>query len=213
MQRLVEKRVMPAVTIERCEDAGSVAEALLAGGLDVFEITLRTPDALKAIEAVRTRFPSMLVGAGTILSEEQVDAAIDAGAQFGVSPGLNTAVLERARQKNFPFIPGVMTPSDVEVGLAKGYLLQKFFPAETVGGVSMLRALGGPYSHTGLKFIPLGGIHPDNASAYLKLSLVAAIGGSWIADKKLIEAKDWSQITRNTAEIVSLATNPSNLGE
>ncbi|NOY29505.1 MAG: bifunctional 4-hydroxy-2-oxoglutarate aldolase/2-dehydro-3-deoxy-phosphogluconate aldolase [Planctomycetes bacterium] len=209
MKRIVEKRVLPVVTIERVEDATSVAEAILAGGLDCFEITLRTPDALKAIEVVRNGFPSMFVGAGTILNEAQLNEAIRAGAQFGLAPGLSPSVVEKARELNFPFIPGVMTPSDVEAGLAMDCRLQKFFPAETAGGISMLRALGGPYGPTGLKFIPLGGVGPANAAAYLESPHVAAIGGSWIADKKLIEAKDWSQITRNAAEVVSIAMNSS----
>ncbi len=195
MKRIVQKRVLPVVTVEHSEDATSIAEALLAGGLDCFEITLRTSDALKAIEVVRNGFPLMVVGAGTILNEAQLDEAIRAGAQFGLAPGLSTSVVEKAKELNFPFIPGVMTPSDVEAGLARDCRLQKFFPAETAGGISMLRALGGPYGHTGLKFIPLGGVGPANAAAYLESPLVAAIGGSWIADKKLIAKNSSKQKT------------------
>lgn len=210
MNRVLEKRVMPAVTIERADDAVPVAEALLAGGLDIIEITFRTPDALKAIEAVRSHFPEMLVGAGTIMRAEQVDAALGAGAQFGVAAGLNRSVVEKAQQANLPFVPGVATPSEIERGLELDCQLQKFFPAEAAGGVPMLQALAGPFCHTGLKFIPLGGISPANAPSYLELPIVGAIGGSWIASTKLIAAKDWTQITKNTTEVLFMAQKSSN---
>jgi 2-dehydro-3-deoxyphosphogluconate aldolase/(4S)-4-hydroxy-2-oxoglutarate aldolase len=157
------------------------------------------------VRAIKKAFPQMLVGAGTLLEVEQVKRARDAGAQFGVAPGLNDAVVKASLSLGMPFVPGVMTPSEVERGLALGCKLQKFFPASTAGGVEMVKALAAPYAHTGLKLIPLGGLNVKNAPDYLKLPIVAAIGGSWIAEKKLIAAKDWPQITILTKEIVGIA--------
>ena len=205
MKRINEKRVVPAVTIERIEHAVPVAEALIAGGLDIIEITLRTPVAEEAIRQIVKAFPEALVGAGTILTEEQVTATIDAGAQFGVAPGLNAAVVNKSKQAGMPFIPGVITPSEIEEALSLGCRLQKFFPAAPAGGVALLDAMSKPYAHTGIQFIPLGGISPANMCEYLKLSCVAAIGGSWIADKKLIAAEDFAAITKNAADAIATA--------
>jgi len=205
MKRINEKRVVPAVTIERIEHAVPVAEALIAGGLDIIEITLRTPVAEEAIRQIAKAFPEALVGAGTILTEEQVTAVIDAGAQFGVAPGLNAAVVKKSTHAGMPFVPGVITPSEVEEAYSLGCKLQKFFPAAPAGGVALLDAISKPYAHTGIQFIPLGGISPGNMGEYLKLSCVAAIGGSWIADKKLIAAEDFQAITKNAADAIAMA--------
>jgi 2-dehydro-3-deoxyphosphogluconate aldolase/(4S)-4-hydroxy-2-oxoglutarate aldolase len=207
MERISKVRVVPVVVIDRAEDAVPLAEALLASGLNVMEITFRTPAAEQSIRNVRKAFPQMLVGAGTILDTDQLLQAIDAGAQFAVAPGLNELVIRKAYALNLPFVPGVMTPSDVEHGLALGCKLQKFFPAEVAGGVKMLKALAGPYAHTGIKFIPLGGVNADNAHAYLTLPIVAAIGGSWIVERTLIAEKNWSAIRTLTAEVVQLAAS------
>jgi 2-dehydro-3-deoxyphosphogluconate aldolase / (4S)-4-hydroxy-2-oxoglutarate aldolase len=209
MERISKIRVVPVVVIDRAEDAVPLAEALLAGGLNVMEITFRTPAAEPSIRVVRQTFPEMLVGAGTILDTDQLQYAIDAGAQFAVAPGLNEAVVKKSYALNLPFVPGVMTPTDVEHGLALGCKLQKFFPAEVAGGVKMLQALAGPYAHTGIKFIPLGGVNASNARAYLTLPIVAAIGGSWMVERKLIAEKNWSTIRALTAEAVQLAASAS----
>jgi 2-dehydro-3-deoxyphosphogluconate aldolase / (4S)-4-hydroxy-2-oxoglutarate aldolase len=209
MNRIFEKRVVPVAVIDRVEDAEPLAEALQKGGLDIVEVTFRTPAAEESIRRIRRAYPAMLVGAGTVLDSEQVKRAVDAGAQFGVAPGLNETVVNVARQAGLPFVPGVMTPSEVEAALALGCKLQKLFPAETAGGLSMLKALAGPYGHTGVKFIPLGGVSVATAPAYLALPIVAAIGGSWIADRKLIADQKWSTITSLAAEAVALAAKPA----
>jgi 2-dehydro-3-deoxyphosphogluconate aldolase/(4S)-4-hydroxy-2-oxoglutarate aldolase len=204
IQRVIQKRIVPVVVINRAEDAVRIAEALLAGGLDVIEVTLRTPESEACIRRIRKAFPDMLVGAGTVLEVEQVQRCLEAGAQFGVSPGLNETVVEQAQAAGLPFIPGIMTPSEVERALRLGCKLLKFFPAEAAGGIKMLQSLAGPYAHTGVKFIPLGGIHAGNAGAYAALPVVAAVGGSWLLDRQLIENQDWSQITRLVREALPL---------
>ncbi len=205
MQKILERRVMPVAVVERADDAVPMAEALLAAGLDVLEITYRTGAAAAAIRAVAQRFPEMLVGAGTILTTAQLEEAISAGAQFGVAPGLNAKVVGHAAQKGVPFVPGVMTPSEVELGLELGCKLLKFFPAEQAGGVAGLKALAGPYAHTGVKFLPLGGVNAGNAAQYLALPIVGAIGGSWLVDKQLLADKNWAEIKRRTAEVLAIA--------
>ena len=196
---------MPVAVIEKTEHALPLANALVAGGLDIIEVTLRTPSALDCIREIRRNVPQMFVGAGTILEVEQVRAALDAGAAFGVSPGLNETVVQSAQRAGLPFIPGVMTPSDVERALTLGCRLLKFFPADVAGGVHMLKAWQGPYGHTGVKFIPLGGINSGNAAQYLALPNVAAVGGSWIADRKLLAAGDWTTTTALAAEAVAIS--------
>lgn len=205
MQPILEKRIVPVVVIDKAEDAVPLAEALLASGLNVMEVTFRTTAAAAAIRNVREAFPAMFVGAGTILDQDQLRRAIDAGAQFGVAPGLNGTIVSKALALELPFVPGVMTPSDVERGLALGCKLQKFFPAEAAGGVKMLQAFAGPFGPAGVKFIPLGGINTGNARDYLALPIVAAIGGSWMVDRKLIAQRNWKTIRELTAEAVRIA--------
>ena len=203
--RVLARRVVPVVVIDDAALAVPLAEALLAGGLDLIEITFRTAAAESAIRNVARALPQMMVGAGTLLEPAQVRTARDAGAKFGVAPGLNEEVVRAARELGLTFLPGVMTPSEVERGLALGCQLQKFFPAEVAGGAKMLKALAGPYAHTGLRFIPLGGVNSKNAPDYLSLPIVAAIGGSWIAERRLISTKNWSEITRLAREALGLA--------
>jgi 2-dehydro-3-deoxyphosphogluconate aldolase/(4S)-4-hydroxy-2-oxoglutarate aldolase len=208
MNEIIAKRVVPVAVIDQIQDAVPLAEALRAGGLNVIEVTFRTDAAEQAIRNIATRFPDMLVGAGTLLTGDQVKRAKNAGAQFGVSPGLNESVVNKAQEVSLPFVPGVMTPSDVEKALTLGCKLQKFFPADVAGGPKMLKAMAGPYGHTGLKFIPLGGINVNTMADYLAMPIVAAIGGSWMADRKLVAAKDWAKITALTAEAVAVAAKP-----
>ena len=203
--RILQKRIVPVAVIETVKDAVPLASALAAGGLDIIEVTLRTPAALDCIREIRRSVPQMLVGAGTILQVEQVDAAVKAGAEFGVSPGLNDAVVQAAQRADLPFIPGVMTPTEVERALALGCRLLKFFPADLAGGVNMLNAWRGPYAHTGVRFIPLGGVNASNAAQYLALPNVAAVGGSWIVDKRLIAAHDWEAIRALAVEAMRIA--------
>ena len=197
--------MVPVAVIERAEDAPALARALLAGGLGTLELTLRTPAALDALRAIRREVPEMKVGAGTVLTLEQVEAVAAAGACFAVAPGLNPRVVRHAQARGLPFFPGVMTPSDVELGLELGCLLQKFFPASVAGGLDMIRALAGPYGHTGLKLIPLGGVTAQNMRDYLAHPLVGAVGGSWLVDRKQVAAGRWEAITQLAAEAAALA--------
>jgi 2-dehydro-3-deoxyphosphogluconate aldolase/(4S)-4-hydroxy-2-oxoglutarate aldolase len=203
-KRIGAKKIVPVVVIDDAGQALPLAEALLAGGLDVIEITLRTPAAERSIEAISKQFPQMLVGAGTILEEAQIPRVVAAGAQFGVAPGLNDAVVRKAQASGLPFVPGVMTPSEVEHALALGCKILKFFPADAAGGVKMLKSIAAPYAHTGVKFIPLGGLNATNATDYLSVPSVIALGGSWIVERKLIAEKNWTAITKLTREAMSL---------
>ncbi len=205
LERILAKRIVPVVVLDKAESAEPLAEALLAGGLDIMEITFRTAAAEESIKRIANRFPEILLGAGTLLAAEQVKRAYDAGAVFGLAPGLNPLTCASANEIGLEFSPGVMTPSDVELALSLGCKLLKFFPAEVAGGVDMLKALAGPYGHTGVKFIPTGGVSSGNLTSYLKLPIVAAIGGSWMVDKQLINDGKWSEITRITREALAAA--------
>jgi 2-dehydro-3-deoxyphosphogluconate aldolase/(4S)-4-hydroxy-2-oxoglutarate aldolase len=190
--------------IDKPDDAVPLAEALLAGGLKVMEVTFRTSTAAESIKRIRQGLPGMHIGAGTLLTAEQVQRAVDAGAQFGVSPGLNELVLATASKNKIPFFPGVMTPTEVGRALDLGWKHLKFFPAGAAGGVAMLKALAGPFAHTGVKFVPTGGINVANLPDYLALPQVAAIGGSWMAERKLVAEKAWPKITTLTAEAMKV---------
>jgi 2-dehydro-3-deoxyphosphogluconate aldolase/(4S)-4-hydroxy-2-oxoglutarate aldolase len=193
--RLREYRVVPVVAVETVDDGLRLCEALLGGGLPVAEITFRTAAAEATIRAAAKRFPEMLLGAGTVLTADQVSRAHDAGAQFAVAPGCNPAVIAAARQAGLPFAPGVCTPTDIETAVAAGCRLLKFFPAEAAGGVAMLKALIGPYGHLGIEFCPTGGVTTDNLRSYLALPSVAFVGGTWIAKSELIKAGQWCEIS------------------
>lgn len=205
MKQITQTRLVPVAVIDNAEDAVPLATVLHEAGVDVIEVTFRTEAAPEAIRRIRREFPDMLVGAGTLLDIYQVEQALEAGAKFGVSPGISESVVMKALSLDLPFMPGVMTPSDVEKGLSLGCRLLKFFPAETAGGIPMLKALAGPYGHTGVKFIPLGGVNIDNARSYLDLPMVAAIGGSWFLDRKLVAAGNWRRISELTREAVEMA--------
>ena len=204
--RLLERRLVPVVVIEDAAKAVDLAQTLLSAGLGVIEITFRTSAAEEAIRRITKDCPKMLVGAGTLLDSEQVKKAAGAGARFGLAPGLDEKVVQTAQKEKLSFVPGVVTPSEVQKGLSLGCKIQKFFPAEQAGGAPYLKALEGPYGHTGVRFIPTGGLHADNATAYLALKPVAALGGSWFVDKKFIEAADWKKIQTLTQEAIQLTT-------
>ncbi|BCX49823.1 2-keto-3-deoxy-6-phosphogluconate aldolase [Haloferula helveola] len=206
IDRILAKRIVPVVVLDDAESAAPLAEALLAGGLDIMEITFRTAAAEESIRSIATSFPEVLVGAGTLLTPEQAQRAKDAGAVFGLAPGLNPEVIKTARAAGLEFSPGVMTPSDIEAALSLDCKLLKFFPAGAAGGPGMLKALAGPYAHTGVKFIPTGGISSANLADYLALPVVAAIGGSWMVDKKLVAEGKWDEITRLTKEALAAAS-------
>ena len=205
LERILSKRIVPVIVLDRAESAEPLAEALLAGGLDIMEITFRTAAAEESIRRIAARFPEILLGAGTLLEDEQVVRAKDAGAVFGLAPGLNPRTVAKAAELDLQFSPGVMSPSEVEQALALGCKLLKFFPAEAAGGTAMLKSLAGPYGHTGVKFIPTGGVTSGNLTDYLKLPVVAAIGGSWMVDKQLVNEGKWDEITRLTREALAVA--------
>jgi 2-dehydro-3-deoxyphosphogluconate aldolase/(4S)-4-hydroxy-2-oxoglutarate aldolase len=200
--RLEEIGIVPVVSIPKREHALPLAESLLAGGLPCAEITFRTASAADAIRDIRRGFPDLLVGAGTVLMTEQAQRALDAGAQFLVSPGTNPAVVAFARERNVPIFPGVCTPTEIESALAMGLDVLKFFPAEPMGGVPFLKAVCAPYRS--VRFIPTGGIGPTNLGEYLALPQVVACGGSWMVKPDLFEAGDWATVTQLAADAVAL---------
>ena len=186
--------VIPVIAIESIDYALPLADALIEGGLPVIEITFRTKAAAGVIELLTRKRPQLLIGAGTLLKPENVDAAKTAGAKFGVAPGLNPDIVSCAREVGLPFFPGVATPSDIEQAMALGCSCLKYFPAEALGGVNLLKALQGPYTHTGVRFIPTGGISENNLENYLALPTVCAVGGTWIAKIDDLEAGRWEAI-------------------
>ncbi|MBB4301014.1 2-dehydro-3-deoxyphosphogluconate aldolase/(4S)-4-hydroxy-2-oxoglutarate aldolase [Rhodobium orientis] len=194
LEELLKRRIIPVIVIEDAGDAEPLAEALLKGGIDIIEVTFRTAAAEEAIGRIAKAFPDMMLGAGTVLTSEQADRALGAGARFGFAPGLNPKVVKHFQDAGGLFMPGVMTPSEIEQGLELGCKVLKFFPAAQAGGPAMIKALAGPYASQGLKFSPTGGITLDNMMDYLSLPVVSAIGGSWLATKKQIADKDWATI-------------------
>ncbi len=201
---ILKQRLICVAVIDRPDDAIPLAESLLAGGLNVIEVTFRTAGAAECIARIRKSVPQIAVGAGTLLTPDQVKQAVDAGSQFGVSPGLSEAVSNAAHKHKMPLFPGVITPSEVMRTMELGWKQLKFFPSETSGGVNALKALIGPFGHTGIGFIPTGGITAAMLANYLAIKQVAAVGGSWMADRKLVAEKSWSRITGLTAEAMNI---------
>ena len=192
--------VIPVVTLAYPHDAIPLALALIGGGLRAAEITFRTPAAAGAIVAIKAKFPCTLIGGGTIISKSQIIAACDAGADFLVAPGFNPAVAELALKMNMPFIPGCVTPSEVEQALDMGIELVKFFPAEAFGARAVIEMMQGPYPQ--MHFMPTGGITYENVGAYLEAPNVACCGGSWIAPHQLIDTKNFDAIRKNASDVV-----------
>jgi 2-dehydro-3-deoxyphosphogluconate aldolase/(4S)-4-hydroxy-2-oxoglutarate aldolase len=195
--------VVPVVTIHRAGDARGLAEALTSGGLPVIEVTFRTSAAESSLARIRETNPSIVLGAGTVLDPDTVDRAIQAGAAFVVTPGFNPAVVECCLDRGIPVVPGVNSPTDVEMGRSRGLNLLKFFPAEASGGLAMVKALAAPYRD--VEFMPTGGISPDNLGRYLAFDAVAACGGTWIASADDIQANRFDQIAANAREAMQLA--------
>ena len=202
---LTKRKIVPVIVIEDAGNAVPLAEALLEGGIDIIEITFRTAAAADAITAIAKALPEMLLGAGTVVTEENAKRAIDAGVSFGLAPGLNPKTIERFQKADIPFVPGIMTPSEIEQGLALGCKLQKFFPAGDMGGPKFLKALAGPYQSFGVKFCPTGGVSLANMNDYLSLPIVAFIGGSWLATKQQIADKDWKTVTQQAKDALAAA--------
>ncbi len=185
--------IVPVVVIENIKDAVPLAQSLVEGGIQIIEVTLRSSCALEAIELIAKNVPKMRVGAGTILNPTQLEQAQNRGAEFLISPGLTIKLLEYAKKKDMPLIPGVSSSSEVMQALELGYNALKFFPAEYCGGVKLLNAFNGPFK--GVKFCPTGGISADNMRSYLNLENVLCVGGSWLTPKNLIQNKEWDKIT------------------
>jgi 2-dehydro-3-deoxyphosphogluconate aldolase/(4S)-4-hydroxy-2-oxoglutarate aldolase len=194
-------KLVPVIKLNDPKDAIPLVDALVAGGLSVAEITFRTAAAPEAIALVRKERPDVLVGAGTVLTIEQAQKAIDSGASFVVSPGFNPTVVDYCIEKGMPVFPGVTSPTEVEMGLARGLKVLKFFPAEASGGVAMLKALGAVYE---VRFMPTGGVSDKNVLSYLALKNVIACGGSWMVKPELIEAGKFDEITEITRKAVEL---------
>ncbi len=191
-------RVVPVVVIDDLETAVPLAETLLAAGLTAIEVTLRTTAGLAAIESIANAVPNMIVGAGSIRQISQIKAVADAGAKFAVSPGSTAALLDAATNIGLPFIPGAATPTETLVLFEQGYTLQKIFPASIVGGPGYIKAVGSPIPE--VRFMPTGGVKPENAAEYLALDNVACIGGTWIAPTELLAKQDFAAIGRLASE-------------
>ena len=200
MKELYSIGLIPVIKIENADDAVPLAKALIDGGLPAAEITFRTPCAAEAIKRITDAYPEMLVGAGTVLTTEQVDAAIAAGSKFLVSPGLNPKVTAYALSKGVPMLPGCSNPSDIEAALELGLKTVKFFPAEAAGGLKMLKAMAAPYGQ--LTFMPTGGINANNLLDYLKFNKIVACGGSFMVADDLVRDKKWDEITSLTKDAV-----------
>ena len=196
--------VVPVIAIDDAGSALALADALLEGGLPVAEITFRTAAAAEVIARIARERPAVMLGAGTVLSAENVRRARDAGARFGVAPGVNPDVVKEAGRLGFPFMPGVVTPTEVEQALALGAKLLKFFPAEAFGGLKVIKALAAPYAHMGVKFMPTGGVTTANLGDYLAVDVIACVGGTWIASREAIAEKKWAQIRDNCKAAVEL---------
>jgi len=196
-------RVVPVIVLSDAAHAVPLAHALLEGGIDVMEITLRSDVALDAIEAVAKAVPQMHLGAGTVTRASDVPRVIDAGARFALSPGCTDALVDAVRATALPFIPGVMTPGEVMRARDLGFTLMKLFPAQQAGGIGMLKALGAPIPD--VRFCPTGGVSPDNLRDFLALPNVAMAGGSWLTPADALQAGDWTRITRLAREATALA--------
>ena len=194
--------VIPVIVIDRLEHAVPLAKALVAGGVRVLELTLRTPVALQAIKAIAQQVEGAIIGVGTITRAPDFERSIEAGAVFGVSPGLTPELIAASRASALPLLPGVMTPSDVLAARAAGFTELKLFPAQQAGGVAMLRALGGPFPD--VSFCPTGGINVASASEFLALPNVACVGGSWLTPKDAVACGDWARITALAREAADL---------
>lgn len=202
IRKLEETGIIPVIALEDAKDASKLGAALLEGGLPCAEITFRTDAAKDAIRILNEEFPKMLVGAGTVLTTEQVEEAVEAGAKFVLTPGLNPKVVRYCVERNILIIPGCATPSDVEQALEFGLQVVKFFPAEPSGGLAYIQALSAPYKN--VRYIPTGGLNPENVRKYLASDCVLACGGSWMVNKELLEQKKFQEVAKLAQEAVGI---------
>lgn len=205
IERMKKTGIVAGFSVDQVEHAVPLAKALLAGGIEVIELTFRTPAALDALKAIAKEVPDMLIGVGTILNPAQVAQVKETGAHFGVSPGMNPRVVQAAIDAGLPFAPGIATPSDLEAAIELGCRFVKLFPAEPLGGVAYLRSMAAPYKHLGIQYFPLGGLNAENMASYLREDNVPTIGGSWIVKKELVDSGDWSGITARAADVIKAA--------
>ena len=204
IETLKSAGIIPVIVIEKEEQAVPLARALVEGGLNVLEVTFRTKAAAGAIAAIRREVPEAIVGAGTLLTIEQLHAAKKAGAVFGVAPGFDPVIVDEAKGMLFPFCPGIATASELSQALTAGVPMVKFFPAEAAGGVKMIKNLLGAFRFTGVKFMPTGGVNLTNVSDYLAVPEIVACGGTWIVPKDALAAGDYAQIRALAADASAL---------
>ena len=203
--------VIPVVELQNVSDAPALGKALLNGGLPLVEMTFRTEAAVEAIRCLNDRFPSMIIGAGTIISQSQAELAVKVGAKFIVSPGIDIDLVEWCQEQKVLAIPGVVTPSEIMLAMRRNLNILKFFPAEVAGGVNALKALSAPFRT--VKFIPTGGITQNNLLNYLSLSAVIACGGSWMVSKSLIKQGKFKEITRLVEEALEIVKQIRSQGD
>lgn len=194
--------ILPVVTVHTLDEARRVSEALLAGGLPAIELTLRTPVAMEALAMLKRELPDIVIGAGTVLTVEQMQRAIDAGADFLVTPGTTTEMADALADADVPVVPGAATPTELLSLMARGFRVCKLFPASAVGGLAMLKGLAGPLSE--LKLCPTGGIGEDTAADYLSQPNVVCIGGSWMVPKNWLEAGEWDKVRESSAKAAAI---------
>lgn len=204
IERITNAGVIAVLVIDELRHAVPLAKALLKGGVNTIELTLRTEAAMEAVKAIKNEVPEICVGIGTVLNVHQVGAIAKLGVDFAVAPGCNQKVIKAALDNGLSFAPGVATPTDIELAVELGCRILKFFPAEPSGGLKYLQSIVSPYQHLGLKFIPLGGLNLQNVSEYLQSSMILAVGGSWLATRSLIQSENWEAITNNSREIREL---------
>jgi 2-dehydro-3-deoxyphosphogluconate aldolase / (4S)-4-hydroxy-2-oxoglutarate aldolase len=203
-QKIRESGILAVLVIDDVRDTEPLTESLLAGGITGIELTLRTPQSFEAIRIVAKKYPQVLLGVGTVLEPDQIDQCLDAGGQFALAPGTSSNILEYAAKKNFFFVPGIATPSDIETAMRTGCRILKYFPAHTLGGIDYLKSIHAPYAHRNLSYIPLGGVNESNLAGYLAEPFIHAIGGSWIAPRDLIKEKNWETIKKNAATAINI---------
>ena len=204
VETLKSAGIIPVIVIEKEEQAVPLAKALVKGGLPVLEVTFRTKAAAGAIAAIKREVPEAIVGAGTILTVEQLRAAKEAGAVFGVAPGFDPVIMAAAKAEQFPFCPGIATASELSQALTAGAPMVKFFPAEAAGGVKMIKNLLGAFRFTGVKFMPTGGVSAANLADYLAVPEVLCCGGTWVVPKDALASGDWSAIERLASESAAI---------
>ena len=205
LHEILKRPIIPVIVIEDAQQAEPLAEALLRGGMDIIEITCRTHAAAEALKRIKKSFPEMLLGAGTVVTADQAKMCLDCGVDFALAPGLNPETVHFFQKNKTLFVPGIMTPSEIEQGLALGCSLLKFFPAGAAGGPKLLSSITAAYKALPVSFCPTGGVGIDNLSDWLSLSMVSNVGGSWLATPEQILQGEWQEITLQVEEALAIA--------